>query len=155
MILEKIISGGQTGADRAALDFALAANIPHGGWCPLGRIAEDGPIPEKYHLEETPAENYSLRTEWNVRDSEGTVIFSRAAILTGGSGLTAKFCKKWKRPFIHLSETKTENPAEELVAFIDENRIQNLNVAGPRDSTEHGIGRFVREVLEEALTEIS
>ncbi len=154
MILEKIISGGQTGADRAALDFALEHKIPHGGWCPLGRLAEDGPIPDEYRLKETQSGNYSLRTEWNVRDSDGTVIFSRAAVLTGGSGLTAKFCKQWKRPFIHVSEAKTKNPARALVEFIDDNRIQNLNVAGPRDSTEFGIGEFVRTVLEEALEQI-
>ncbi len=63
----KIVSGGQTGADRAALDFAIAHGIPQGGWCPKGRKAEDGPIPDRYQLKETPSDNYAQRTEWNVR----------------------------------------------------------------------------------------
>ena len=75
-MIEKIISGGQTGADCAALDFAIEHGIPHGGWCPGGRLAEDGPIDARYQLKETPSANYTQRTEWNVRDSDGTVVFS-------------------------------------------------------------------------------
>lgn len=78
----RIISGGQTGADRAALDFAIAHDIPHGGWCPSGRLAEDGRIPSRYQLRETPSPDYAQRTEWNVRDSDGTVIFSSEDTLT-------------------------------------------------------------------------
>ena len=74
----RIVSGGQTGADRAALDWAIARRIPHGGWCPQGRKAEDGVIEAKYHLTETPSADYIQRTEWNVRDSNGTVVFSIA-----------------------------------------------------------------------------
>ena len=85
-----LISGGQTGADRAALDFALAANLTHGGWCPRGRLAEDGPIPARYTLRETPSANYLQRTEWNVRDSDGTVVFAVSPCLTGGTKRTAK-----------------------------------------------------------------
>ncbi len=85
IVLQKIISGGQTGADRAALDFAIARGIPHGGWCPRGRLAEDGTIPALYQLSETPGPDHAQRTEWNVRDSDGTVIFSIAPALTGGS----------------------------------------------------------------------
>jgi predicted Rossmann-fold nucleotide-binding protein len=81
----KIISGGQTGADRAALDFAIKHGMPHGGWCPQGRIAEDGPIDAKYQLHETPSADYVQRTEWNVRDSDGTVIFSVGKELSGCS----------------------------------------------------------------------
>ena len=76
----KIISGGQTGADRAALEFAIKQGIPHGGWCPKGRRSEDGQIDAKYQLQETPSSNYLQRTEWNVRDSDGTVIFSIASL---------------------------------------------------------------------------
>ena len=72
----KFVSGGQTGADRAALDWAIEHKFEHGGWCPLGRLAEDGPIDPKYELTETPTAEYAQRTEWNVRDSDGTVIFS-------------------------------------------------------------------------------
>src|SRR5436189_4749506 len=94
IMVEKIISGGQTGADRAALDFALAHGLAHGGWCPRGRLAEDGALEERYELRETPDAEYAQRTEWNVRDSDGTVIFSIAAGLTGGSKLTAEFAAK-------------------------------------------------------------
>jgi Circularly permutated YpsA SLOG family len=81
----KIVSGGQTGADRAGLDWAIKNGIQHGGWCPKGRRAEDGPIDAKYQLQETPSSNYPQRTEWNVRDSDGTMIFSIGEYLTGGS----------------------------------------------------------------------
>src|ERR1044072_8003346 len=80
--VEQITSGGQTGADRAALDFALFHGIPHGGWCPRGRLAEDGTLQTHYELKETPGALYSQRTDWNVRDSDGTVIFTLAARLS-------------------------------------------------------------------------
>src|SRR5438094_67296 len=90
----KIISGGQTGVDRAALDFAVAHGIAHGGWCPRGRLAEDGRIEERYQLMETPSDDPIQRTEWNVRDSQVTVVFSIAAQLTGGSKKTAELAAK-------------------------------------------------------------
>jgi hypothetical protein len=86
-MITKIISGGQTGADRAALDFALKFNIPHGGWIPKGRIAEDGPLPAKYQLQEMPTSSYPKRTEQNVIDSDGTLILSRGKGLTSIAGL--------------------------------------------------------------------
>jgi len=89
-LIIKIVSGGQTGADRAALDFAIEHGIPHGGWCPKGRQAEDGPIDGRYQLKETPTSDYAQRTEWNVRDSDATVLFSLAPELTGGSKKTAR-----------------------------------------------------------------
>ena len=90
----KIVSGGQTGADRAALDWAIAHGIPHGGWCPRGRKAEDGRIDGRYQLQETPSSSYTLRTERNVHDSDGTVVFSVAAVLTGGSMKTVRLARK-------------------------------------------------------------
>src|ERR1039457_5001154 len=89
-----IRSGGQTGADRAALDWAMKNGVPYVGWCPKGRKAEDGPLDERYQLTETPSSEYVQRTEWNVRDADGTVIFSIAKTLTGGSRLTADYAKK-------------------------------------------------------------
>ncbi len=89
-LVERMVSGGQTGADRAALDWAIEQGISHGGWCPQGRQAEDGPLPERHHLHETPKTDYLQRTEWNVRDSDGTVIISLAASLSGGSLSTAR-----------------------------------------------------------------
>jgi hypothetical protein len=101
----KIVSGGQTGADRAALDFAIKQGIPHGGWCPKERIAEDGPVDAKYQLKETPSSNYEQRTEWNVQDSDGTVIFSIGKELSGGSLLTLNFAQMEEKPWIYLSAT--------------------------------------------------
>ena len=87
--ITKIVSGGQTGADRAALDWAIEYEIPHGGWCPKGRLAEDGAIPAQYRLQESQSKNYLQRTEWNVRDTDGTVIFTMEPHLSGGSKRTA------------------------------------------------------------------
>src|SRR5437764_6276902 len=101
--VKKIISGGQTGADRAALDFAIAKKILHGGWCPRGRVAEDGTIPCRYHLTETPSADSAQRTEWNVRDSDGTVIFSLAPKLSGGSKKTFECAQQYQKPCLHLS----------------------------------------------------
>src|SRR5262249_30865636 len=99
----KIVSGGQTGADRAALDWAIEHGLEHGGWCPLGRKAEDGAIPARYQLEETPTDRWEQRTEWNVRDSDGTAIFTMAEMLTGGSLTTVEFARVFGRPCLHVS----------------------------------------------------
>src|SRR5512133_334255 len=139
----KIISGGQTGVDRAALDWAIGAAWPHGGWCPKGRLAEDGIIPTKYDLAETPSSDPSQRTEWNVRDSDGTVVFSLKPRLGGGSQLTLFMTAKYRKPLLHLIPQSSE-PAKELKAFIDVHRIKVLNVAGSRESEELGVGSFVR-----------
>lgn len=98
-----IVSGGQTGADRAALDWAIQNGIRHGGWCPKQRRSEDGPIEPKYQLKETPSTEYDQRTEWNARDSDGTVVFSVGETLTGGSKLTVEFAQKHGKPVLHLS----------------------------------------------------
>ena len=94
----KIVSGGQTGADRAALDWALAHGVECGGWCPKGRKAEDGPIDPKYPLKKTPSAAYIQRTEWNVRDSDATVLFSVNRVLSGGSKKTLEFARKHGNP---------------------------------------------------------
>jgi hypothetical protein len=139
----KIVSGGQTGADRAALDFAIKQGIPHGGWCPKGRIAEDGPIDAKYQLKETPSSNYEQRTEWNVRDSDGTVIFSIGKKLSGGSLLTSNFAQMHEKPWKYLSAAASDSAPERLGHFVEHNRIRVINVAGPRASNEPEVGRFV------------
>ena len=150
-VLEKIISGGQTGADRAALDFAIAHGIPHGGWCPQGRLAEDGPIPARYQLSETPTSDYAQRTEWNVRDSEGTVIFSISPTLIGGSLYTAEIARQYRRPCLHLSRERDGDLAgAKLIAFLARHQIKVLNVAGPRLSLEPEVADYTRRVLEEA-----
>ena len=145
----KIISGGQTGADRAALDWAILHRIPHGGWCPKGRLAEDGPIAGGYRLRETPAADYATRTEWNVRDADATVIFSIAKKLSGGSRLTAELARRHHKPLLHLCRAATRGDvARCLLAFLQRHEIKTLNVAGPRASEEPAIGRFVRDTLE-------
>ena len=149
MGISKIISGGQTGADRAALDWAIANDIPHGGWCPKGRLAEDGVIDAKYNLRETPETEYIQRTEWNVRDSDATVIFSISPILTGGSLATEELATAHRKPCLHISEAQLiSTNAEELQLFLEENNVGMLNVAGPRASNEPKICVFVTDILE-------
>ncbi len=153
MLPRQIVSGGQTGADRAALDFALAHGIVHGGWCPKGRAAEDGPIPARYGLTETSSAETTERTEWNVRDSDATVVFSLAPTLSGGSARTVEFCRKYGKPWLHVSrERDGEADSEKLRGFLQSVQGEVLNIAGPRQSEEPGIGQFVREVLEAVIS---
>ena len=150
--LAKIVSGGQTGADRAALDWAIDHGVAHGGWCPRGRRAEDGAIPVHYQLSETPSERYEERTAWNVRDSDGTVILTLSTALTGGSLTTAERARDLGRPYLHVSrEGDGAAAADALRHFVDAHSIAVLNVAGPRASGEPGIGAFVRTTLDRAL----
>ena len=134
----KIVSGGQTGADRAGLDWAIKHAIPYGGWCPKGRRAEDGTIPGQYKLQQTPSANYLPRTEWNVRDSDGTVIFSVGKRLSGNSFEVIEFAIKHRKPYLHLSAVFKDDAASELRQWMRENHIRVLNVAGPRASKEIG-----------------
>jgi Circularly permutated YpsA SLOG family len=149
-MLEKIISGGQTGADRAALDWAIARSIPHGGACPKGRRAEDGAIPEKYVLTELRAVSYPARTERNVMDADGTLIATVRAKLTGGSKITLSFARAHEKPCLHVHEGE-EDAAHKVAAFVREHGIRTLNVAGPRESTEPTIGLFVHRLLDGAF----
>ena len=150
----KIISGGQTGADRAALDFAIQHGIPHGGWCPRGRLAEDGPIDLQYQLTDTPSRRYDERTKWNIRDSDATVVFSISERLTGGSALTVELAEQLGKPWLHIardSDTEVSDHAGRLVLFLAEHHVSRLNVAGPRASQEPGVAMFVHAVLKAAL----
>jgi Circularly permutated YpsA SLOG family len=126
----KIVSGGQTGADRAALDWALTHGVECGGWCPKGCKAEDGPIDPKYPLKETPSECIQ-RPEWNVRDSDATILFSIEPTLTGGSQRTMEFARKHGKPHLHLC-AGNDTSAEKLRAFFEYHDVKVLNVAGPR-----------------------
>ena len=150
-LLSKIVSGGQTGADRAALDWAITRGVAHGGWCPKGRKAEDGVIDPRYSLTETPSEVYSQRTEWNVRDSDGTAVFSVRRELRGGSLLAVELAGRYNKPVIHLcAQDEGTNHAQELRAFIEEFGISVLNIAGPRESDEPDGYRFASRVLDQA-----
>lgn len=143
----KICSGGQTGADRAALDWAIAKGIPHGGWCPTGRLAEDGVIPAKYHLDELLDGGYLERNRANVRDSDATLIVSLSEQLSGGSLQTMKFAMDLRKPCLHVSPR--QNWTELLKHWYRPKAGRTLNVAGPRASKAPGIEAFVVEVLEE------
>jgi len=147
------MSGGQTGVDRAALDWALANGVACGGWCPLGRWAEDGPIDGRYPLRETPEANPAQRTEWNVRDSDGTLIVSLAKRLVGGTRLTEELAKRLAKPCLVLSKTDGDLLilAKALRQFIAANNIAVLNVAGPRESGESGVGEFTAGLLDAAF----
>ncbi|HIJ84758.1 MAG: hypothetical protein HW380_2564 [Magnetococcales bacterium] len=144
-MLEKIISGGQTGVDRAALDFALQKEIIAGGWCPKGRRAEDGVIPRHYPLEETHRSDYPYRTLLNVKDSDGTLILFYGQ-LSGGSALTLRLAKDHLMPCMLVDLSRGCDPVE-TAEWIERNRIRVLNVAGPRESENKGIHRLAMQFL--------
>ena len=151
--LLKIVSGGQTGVDRAALDWALANGAACGGWCPLGRLAEDGIIDLRYPLRETPETDPAQRTEWNVRDSDGTLIVSLTKRLVGGTRLTEVLAERLAKPHLVLAKTDGDLSAqvEALRRFIAETGIQVLNIAGPRASSEPSVGEYVRSLLNATI----
>lgn len=151
-MLKKIISGGQTGADRAALDFAIKFNIEHGGWIPKGRRTENGPLPLTYKLKEMDTQDYKKRTLQNILDSHGTLIISRGR-LTSGSKLTQSYAKVIGRPNCSIDLFQAEEFEAALIvnSFISENFIQVLNVAGPRMSHQPWIYNDVKTILETAL----
>lgn len=148
-MINKIISGGQTGADRAALDFAIKHNLPFGGWVPKGRKTEDGILPEKYHLQEVPTGQYSKRTEQNILDSDGTLIVSHG-LLTGGSALTRELAKQHRKPWIHIDLQTTSYPeaGRMIREWVGRNDIKVMNVAGPRASKDPGIYKATLDLLE-------
>ena len=143
-----LISGGQTGADRAALDFAIAHKIPHGGWCPKGRQEEDGILSKKYHLIETSSDNYEQRTKKNVRESDGTVIFGMSKKMMGGTLFTFEYVQNKNKPCLCLLGISVETAARRLDQFIKAHHVRVLNVAGPRASREQKVYAFVMKVLK-------
>ncbi|NNF57402.1 MAG: molybdenum cofactor carrier [Rhodothermaceae bacterium] len=134
----RIMSGGQTGVDRAALDAARQAGLPCGGWCPAGRRAEDGVIPDRYPLRETPTVDYAERTHLNVRDSDATLILARGP-LVGGTALTREEAEALARPVLVLDPTDPKAVREARRWMRQQHAIRTLNIAGPRESTEPGI----------------
>ena len=137
LTLKKIVSGGQTGVDRAGLDAAIEANIDHGGWCPRYRLAEDGKVPKKYKLSESLSKEYKVRTELNVQDSDGTLILYKDK-MTRGTKLTFGLTKKLDKPVLAL-DVANELSAESVLEWIENESIEVLNIAGPRESTNPGI----------------
>jgi hypothetical protein len=147
--LEKIVSGGQTGVDRAALDVAAELGLGRGGWCPQGRLAEDGAIPARYRLAETATAAYDERTRLNVRDSDATLILNQGP-LEGGSRLTADTARALGRPHRVVQLDGAPDPAE-AAAWLRDIRPRVLNVAGPRESKAPGIAAKAAAYLRAAL----
>jgi hypothetical protein len=149
--VKKIISGGQTGADLAALDFAIKYSIPHGGLISKGRKAEAKPIPDKYQLQEIPTASFAERTEKNILETEGTLIFSRGTP-TGGTAYTLQMAKKHKRPCWHADVhlALSFDNASLIVSWIETHKIEVLNIAGPRGSEDPDIYEDVFRILEMA-----
>lgn len=148
--VSEIISGGQTGVDRGALDAAMALGIAHGGWCPRGRRAEDGVIPARYRQRETQSASYHVRTEQNVIDSDATLIITRGP-LRGGTALTLRMAVQHQRPY---SVVDLDGPpqVDEIRDWLRENQVARLNVAGPRESSSPGITQRARLLVEELLS---
>jgi hypothetical protein len=148
----KIISGGQTGADRAALDFAIKHNIPYGGWVPKGRKTEDGRLPDHYQLQEMPSGDYSKRTKQNILDSDGTLIVSHG-FLTGGSALTEFLAEEHNKPCLHidLSLLSMQEAAWIIHKWIQSLKLKVLNVAGPRAGKDSKIYEATMELLEQTF----
>lgn len=145
-MLRKVVSGGQTGVDRAGLDAALKAGFPIGGYCPKGRLAEDGTIPERYPMTEMPSPKSFYRTEKNVKESDGTLILNKG-VLSEGTKLTHEYTIKHGKPslIVQLDPAPVIEP-EQVVRWMEEQRISVLNVAGPRESKCRG------GIYDEALT---
>ena len=143
-----LISGGQAGADRAGLDWAIGHGGRRGGWCPKGRKSEDGPLPDRYRLQETPSASYLQRTEWNVRDSCVTLILTLADRLDGGSKKTAEFADLLGKPWLHVRPAVHPNY---VARFLVRHQVALLNIAGKRESAAPGVGDFTGELLSAAM----
>lgn len=151
--VRRIISGGQTGADRGGLDFALERGIPHGGFCPKGRLAEDGVIPAKYELEETGSRQYPERTRRNVELADATLVFASGKTLSRGSALTVRYSRSAHKPVVVLNGfPNVAADAARLGEFLELHRPEVLNVAGNRESTTPGMRDHVAAVLAAVWT---
>ncbi|MBX3439078.1 MAG: putative molybdenum carrier protein [Planctomycetaceae bacterium] len=147
----RIVSGGQTGVDRAALEVALQLGLPCGGWCPRGRRAEDGRIPDRFPLTEASSDRYDVRTRLNVEESDGTLVLTMGDPV-GGTALTVATAERVGKPLLVLD--LDIQPRPDLVReWLSLHSIGTLNIAGPRESTSPGIGRLAAEFLTEVLSE--
>jgi hypothetical protein len=148
-MIEKIISGGQTGADQAALDAAIKLNIPHGGWISKGRITENGTLPDKYNLIEMPTHSYAERTKKNIIEADGTLILSHGD-LSGGSEYTKMMAERCDKKFLCIDFNKTDvfNAAHEINDWIVKNDIKILNVAGARASRDPSMYEKIKGILQ-------
>lgn len=147
---KRIVSGGQTGADRGALDFAIERGYPHGGYAPHGREAEDGKIPLMYQLLELVHGGYRQRTRRNVEESDGTLIIN-SGDLDGGTRATQVFAQRLNKPHlvVQLDHGVTAEVVESVIEWVQQHDIKTMNVAGPRESKRLGIYSLTRELLVE------
>ena len=152
-MLNRILSGGQTGVDRAALDVGLALGLAVGGWCPKSRRAEDGRIPDRYPLVETPERNYQVRTRRNIEDSDGTLILNLGT-LDGGTALTVAHARQIGKPCLVVALEEGIEPAM-FRDWLAAHHITVLNVAGPRESKRPGVYAAAMRGLEGLLREES
>lgn len=149
-MIEKIISGGQTGVDQAGLDFAIEKGIPHGGYCPRGRKSEAGPIPARYKMIEHPASTYPPRTEANVAAADATVIFTNGLLNNEpGCLLTVNLCREAKKPFAVVSLLEDDEAGIRVLKDLLKN-VKVLNVAGPRGSHKPDVAK-VKRILAGAI----
>ena len=146
-----VITGGQTGVDRAALDVALTLGIPAGGWCPKGRRAEDGPLPPRYPLQETPSAEYAQRTRWNVRDGDGTLVLTLGPF-QGGTALTVREAQQLGKPVLVVDLAQAA-PVTDVRDWMEAHRIRTLNVAGPRASEAPDVYKKAHAYLERLFSE--
>jgi hypothetical protein len=149
VMFTKIISGGQTGVDRAALDVALELGISCGGWCPRGRRAADGAIPLRYPLLETPSRKYPQRTAWNVHDSDGTLVLSLGEP-TGGTAFTIRCARKHGKPVFVVDLCENARPGL-VKEWAESHHVRVLNIAGPREREKPGVYDQARRFLNDLL----
>jgi hypothetical protein len=150
-VIQKIISGAQTGADRAGIDAAIESGMPYGGWIPKGRKAEDGTVPDTYtELQELTRGGYPKRTEQNVIDTDGTVIFTYGKLSTG-SALTAKFARQHNRPYLHIDLDTVSDPVMAVKDWMLDWDIKVLNVAGRSASKAPGIYDQVKDIIKRVI----
>ncbi len=151
-MIEKVVSGGQTGVDRAALDAAIDAGVGCGGWCPRGRRAEDGIIPERYPLKQTLGPSYFERTRRNVADSDGTLVLASGAP-AGGTLATVGHANRIGKPVLVVDPHDGDGEArlDGIIDWLDAHRIRVLNVAGPRESGRPGIYDDARSLMARLL----
>ena len=155
-MLKRIVSGGQTGVDRGALSAALAAGMDAGGWCPKGRRAEDGTIPDDYPVQEMESADYAVRTKANVRDSDATLVLTHNPELSGGTKLTRTFAVELKKPHLWADPSGDLAAGARRVAdWVESEDVSVLNVAGPRESGEPGIQGEAEEFVAALIDELN
>lgn len=161
MLLQKIISGGQTGVDQAALDFAIERGIPCGGWCPPGRVCANGVIPGRFPLRETPEDSSdaapgiprSQRTEWNVRDADGTLVLAMKDITPDtGTAWSLACAYKYNKPVLEVVLPETDTGA--IIDWIRAHELRVLNVSGPSENNAPGIGALTKKLLTSVISKL-